>query len=67
MFKRLNFGEVKLTTIMLQMANRSYKHPRGVIENVFVKVKKFPFPVDFVILDMEEDDNVPIKLGTCSV
>ena len=63
MFTRLNFGEAKPTTIVLQMANRSYKNPRGVIENVLVKVDKFPFSTDFVILDMDEDETVPIVLG----
>ena len=63
MFKRLNLGEAKPTTIVLQMAYRSYKHPRGVYENVLVKVDKFLFLADFVILDMEEDDKVPIILG----
>ena len=63
MFKRLNLGEEKSTIIVLQMADRSYKHPRGVIENVLVKVNKFLFPADFVILDMEEDEMVPIILG----
>ena len=41
----------------------SYKHARGLIENVLVKVDKFIFPTNFVILDMEEDDTVPIILG----
>ena len=63
MFKKLNFGEAKSTTIMLQMADWSYKHPRGLIENVLVKVDKFLFLADFVILDMEEDDKVPIIFG----
>ena len=63
MFKRLNLGEAKPTTILLQMAGRSYKHPRGVIENVLVKVDKFLFSTDYVILDMEEDVTVPIILG----
>ena len=63
MFKRLKLGEPKSTTISLQLANRSYKHPRGIIENVLVKVGKFVLPADFVILDMEEDDSLPIILG----
>ena len=63
MFKRLKLGEPKLTTISLQLADRSYQHPRGIIENVLVKVGKFFLPADFVILDMEEDDSVPIILG----
>ena len=63
MFKRLRLGEPKSTTISLQLADRSNQHPRGVIENFLVKVGKFIFLVDFVILDMEEDDTVPIILG----
>ena len=62
MFKRLRLGEPKSTTISLQLANRSYQHSWGIIENVLVKVGKFIFPVNFVILDMEEDDTVPIIL-----
>ena len=62
MFKRLKLGEPKSTTISLQLADRSYQHPRGIIENVLVKVGKFVLPADFVILDMEEDDSVPSYL-----
>ena len=63
MFKRLRLGEQKSTTINLQLADRSYQHPRGIIENILVKMGKFIFLADFVILDMEEDDTVPIILG----
>ena len=47
----------------MQLANRSYQHPRGIIENFLVKVGKFILRADFVILDMEEDDTVPNILG----
>ena len=63
MFKRLKLGEPKSTTISLQLADRSYQHPWGIIENVLVKVGKFVLPADFVILDMEEDGSIPIILG----
>ena len=62
-YKRLELGEVKPTTITLQMADRTIKHPRGVVEDVLIKVGKFIFPVDFVVLDMAEDHNIPIILG----
>ncbi|KAF7812151.1 DNA-directed DNA polymerase [Senna tora] len=45
------------------MADRSIAYPRGIIENVLVKVDKFILPVDFIVLDYEEDKNVPIILG----
>ena len=63
MFKRLRLGEPKSTTISLQLADRFYQHPQGIIENVLVKVGKFILPSNFVILDMEEDDTVPIILS----
>ena len=58
MFKRLKLGEPKSTTISLQLVDRSYQHPRGIIENVLVKVGKFVVSTDFVILEIEEDDSV---------
>ena len=45
------------------MVDRSIKYPRGIIEDILVKVDKFIFPADFVVLDMEEDTNIPIILG----
>ena len=54
-FIRLGLGEARPTTVTLQLADKSFKHPRGVIEDVLVKVNKFIFPVDLIVLDMEED------------
>ncbi|XP_075507541.1 uncharacterized protein LOC142544371 [Primulina tabacum] len=62
-FEKLKIGEVKPTTISLQLVDRSIKYPRGVVEDVLVKVDKFIFPVDFVVLDMEEDREIPLILG----
>src|ERR1044072_955611 len=63
MFRRLNLVEVTPTMISLQMADRTIKAPNGICEDVLVRVDKFVFPVDFVILDMEEDERVPLILG----
>ncbi|XP_022869595.1 uncharacterized protein LOC111388994 [Olea europaea var. sylvestris] len=54
-FKKLGLGEVKLTTVTLQLAYRSLSYPRGIIEDMLVKVEKFIFPADFVVLDIEDD------------
>ncbi|XP_062118743.1 uncharacterized protein LOC133832413 [Humulus lupulus] len=62
-FKKLGVGEVKPTTITLQLADHSLTYPRGVIEDVLVKVDKFIFPTNFVVLDMEEDHEISIILG----
>ena len=55
--------ELTLTTITLQMADRSMVQPEGVLEDVLVKVGKFIFLVDFVVMKMEEDTQVPLLLG----
>ncbi|XP_073222517.1 uncharacterized protein [Cicer arietinum] len=62
-YKKLGIGKVKDTQLMLQFADRSMKHPYGVVEDVLVKVIKFIFPMDFVVLDMEEDNDIPFILG----
>ena len=62
-FKKLGIGEARPTTVTLQLADRSITHPEGKIEDVLVKVDKFIFPVDFIILDYEADREVPIILG----
>jgi len=62
-FRKLRLGEeVTSTTVSLQLANSSIKYPRGVIEDVLVKVDKLYFPTDFILLDME-DKKVPLILG----
>ncbi|GJQ90048.1 DNA-directed DNA polymerase [Tanacetum coccineum] len=47
----------------IQLADQSIKYPIGVCENLLVKISKFIFPVDFVVLEMDEDELVPIILG----
>ncbi|XP_057418051.1 uncharacterized protein LOC130712234 [Lotus japonicus] len=63
MFERLNVGELKSTMMMLQLADRSMVTPWGVVEDVLVRVGEFEFPVDFVIIDMDEDSKIPLILG----
>lgn len=63
MFLKLGYSGLKPTRMNIQLADRSVKYPLGICENVLVKVGKFKFPVDFVNLEMEEDDLVPIILG----
>ena len=50
------------TTISLQLANYSVKHPVGVLEGFLIKVGDLYVSVDFVILEMEEDMRTPIIL-----
>ncbi|XP_062103624.1 uncharacterized protein LOC133814712 [Humulus lupulus] len=62
-FKQLGIGEVRPTTVTLQLADRSLAHPDGKIEDVLVRVDKFIFLADFIVLDYEADKEVPIILG----
>ena len=61
--QRLSLGELTPITIILQMVDRSMTQPEGVLEDVLVKVGKFIFPMDFVVMKMEEDNQVSLLLG----
>ncbi|XP_022023798.1 uncharacterized protein LOC110924063 [Helianthus annuus] len=63
MFNRLGLGKPHPTKMSIQLAERSVKYTQGVIENLLVKVGEFVFPANFVILDMEEDTEIPLILG----
>ncbi|KAI3826784.1 hypothetical protein L1987_00840 [Smallanthus sonchifolius] len=63
LFEKLGLGDPAPTRMSISLADRSVKYPRGIVENLLVKVDKFMFPADFVILDMEVDDKVPLILG----
>ncbi|KAK5838553.1 hypothetical protein PVK06_007284 [Gossypium arboreum] len=63
MFKQLGLGKPKQTRMSIQLADKTIRFPRGIIEDVLVKINKFIFPVDFIVLDIEEDSNTPLILG----
>ena len=60
---RLSLRELTPTTMSLQMAGRSMAQPQGILEDVLVKVGKFFFLIDFVVIDIEEDKQIPLLLG----
>ncbi|KAA3461924.1 Retrovirus-related Pol polyprotein from transposon opus [Gossypium australe] len=62
-FKKLGIRKAKPTIVTLQLANRSYAHLEGKIEDVLEIVDKFTFPTDFIILECKADKDVPIILG----
>ena len=61
--RRLSLRELTPTTLSLQMADRSMAQPKGILEDLLVKVGKFIFPMDFVVIDIEEDKKIPLFLG----
>ncbi|GJU27529.1 reverse transcriptase domain-containing protein [Tanacetum coccineum] len=62
-WKKLSLPELTLTRMTLELANRPVPYPVGVAEYVFVKVGKFHFPADFVVVDYDVDPRVPLILG----
>ena len=60
MYKRLDLGPIKPVSMTIEMADRTVSIPKGIVENMLVKIDEFTFPVDFVILDTEEDSELPI-------
>ncbi|GKB39393.1 reverse transcriptase domain-containing protein [Tanacetum coccineum] len=66
-WKKLSLPELTPTRMTLELADRSITHPKGVTEDVFVKVGSFHFPTDFVIVDFEADPRHPQKHGKESI
>nr|GEX23746.1 reverse transcriptase domain-containing protein [Tanacetum cinerariifolium] len=62
-WKKLRLPTLNDTRMVLELADRTISKPTGVAENVFLKVGKFYFPVDFVVLDFIADPRVPLILG----
>ncbi|GKB65252.1 reverse transcriptase domain-containing protein [Tanacetum coccineum] len=62
-WKRLSLPELTTTRMTLELADRSITHPKGVAEDVFIKVGKFHFPTDFVVVDFDADPRVPLIFG----
>ncbi|GJR92084.1 reverse transcriptase domain-containing protein [Tanacetum coccineum] len=62
-WKKLPLPELTPTRMTLELANRSVAYPVGVAEDVFVKVGKFHFLADFVVVDYDVDPRVPLILG----
>ena len=61
--QRLSLGELTPTTMTLQMADKTLAHPEGILEDVLIKVGTFVCPVNFVVINMKEDKQVPLLLG----
>ncbi|GJW78139.1 retrovirus-related pol polyprotein from transposon TNT 1-94 [Tanacetum coccineum] len=62
-YLNLRLGELAHTKLTVELEDRTVKYPKGIAENVLVRIGKFTFPVDFIILDTPEDIKVPLILG----
>ena len=62
-YRKLGHGEARPTNMQLQLADRIVKEPEGIVGDVLVRAGNFIFPVDFVVLDFVEDEDIPLILG----
>ncbi|GJU66600.1 hypothetical protein Tco_1252859 [Tanacetum coccineum] len=62
-YLNLRLGELAHTKLIVELADRTVKYPKGIAKNMLVGIGKFVFPVDFIILNMPEDIKVPLILG----
>ncbi|GJU74704.1 reverse transcriptase domain-containing protein [Tanacetum coccineum] len=62
-YTTLGLGDLIPTKLIVKLADRTVKRPKGIAENVLVGIDKFTFPVDFVILDIPEDFKTRLILG----
>ncbi|XP_021715725.1 uncharacterized protein LOC110683640 [Chenopodium quinoa] len=62
-FRKLELGELLPSNITLQLADRTIMIPKGRVEDVPLKIGGFTIPVDFIVLEIAEDDHIPIILG----
>ncbi|CAL9024873.1 unnamed protein product, partial [Prunus brigantina] len=66
-YEKLNLGELQATTVSIQLADRTIRYPKGILEDVLVNVEGLILPADFLVLEMEEapipDNELPLILG----
>ncbi|GKB33411.1 reverse transcriptase domain-containing protein, partial [Tanacetum coccineum] len=62
-WKKLSLPELTHTCMTLKLADYSITQPIGIIEDVYLKVRKFKFPANFVVVDFDADPRVPLILG----
>ncbi|GJS59951.1 hypothetical protein Tco_0654735 [Tanacetum coccineum] len=62
-YTNLGLGDLSHTKMTIELADRTIKQPKGIATNVLVRIGKFVFPVNFVILDIPKDNDVPLILG----
>ena len=55
--KQLGLGKVNLTQVMIQLADRSAKVPKGEITDVLIKIREFIYPVDLIVLETQPVSN----------
>ncbi|GJT15578.1 ribonuclease H-like domain, reverse transcriptase, RNA-dependent DNA polymerase [Tanacetum coccineum] len=62
-YTKLRLGELAHTKLIVELANRTVKRPKGIVENILVEIDKFVFPLYFIVPDKPKDIKTPLILG----
>ena len=62
-YQRLGLGDLKSTKMSLLLADKTVRFPKGILEDTLIQIGKYFVPVDFVVVEMEEDTHTPLLLG----
>jgi hypothetical protein len=62
-FDKLNYSTLTPTSMSLQLADQLVRYPVGITKNILIKIRSFFVPIDFIVLDMQEDMKTPLILG----
>ncbi|KAI3709078.1 hypothetical protein L2E82_38823 [Cichorium intybus] len=57
LFDKHEFGTMRSTDVILQLADKSTKVPRGMLIDVIIRVGEFYYPADFLVLDTRQAMN----------
>ncbi|GJZ95831.1 gag-pol polyprotein [Tanacetum coccineum] len=61
-FTNLGLGKLAPAKLIIELADKTVKRPKGIADNVLVGIDRFAFPIDFIILDMPEDIKILLIL-----
>ncbi|KAI3808213.1 hypothetical protein L1987_24161 [Smallanthus sonchifolius] len=62
-FDKMNLKKLQPTKLELCLTNRTVRYPKGIAEDVLIKINEFVFPMDFVVVDIKEGTSSPVILG----
>ncbi|GJZ12495.1 retrovirus-related pol polyprotein from transposon TNT 1-94 [Tanacetum coccineum] len=62
-YNNLGLGDLSHTRMTIKLADKTIKQPKGIAINVLVRIGKFVFPIDFVVLDIPKNNDVPLILA----
>ena len=63
LYKKLKLLDLKPTTLIIRLADRTLRRPAGILDDAPIRVGKFIILCDFIIMDMDDNSRAPIILG----